>query len=609
MTTRLSICIVCLTISPVLSAEPSTRPRDNALAGLRPGHPRLLVLDADVERVRKLIASDPQAKALRDKVHKSALEILDQPTVVHRLIGPRLLDQSRACLARVNILAGMYRLEGDRRFAERAEKEMLAAAAFPDWNPAHFLDTAEMTAALGIGYDWLYHVLPAESRATIRRAIMEKGLREGEKVYHKGGWWVATHNNWNQVCNGGLTVGALAIADEEPELAAYTVDQARRSIPRAMTSFAPDGGCPEGPGYWNYAMQYTAYYLAALNTALGRDSGLAASPGLADTGLFRIHCTGPTGLTFNYADAGPGAGDAPQMFYFARQFKRPVYAYDQRRRGPSAMSFNLFWYDPTGGPDDLAALPTATVFKGINVAFLRSSWSDPDALFVGFKGGDNAASHSHLDLGTFVIEALGQRWAADLGPDDYNMPGYFGNQRWNYYRLRTEGQNTLTINGKNQDPKAKAPIIAFDQTATRPRVVADLSAAYKGQADRVLRGVGLLDGRQVLIQDEINADDPVHAVWTLHTAATVEVHGQSAVLKLGGKTARLQVFEPADAQLTVDEPVLDPPQRPLKDIRRIRMTLNLGAPGGRIAVLFSPGGGPLETPRFEPLSRWAPQPR
>jgi len=41
---------------------------------------------------------------------------------------------------------------------------MLAAAQFPDWFPKHFLDTAEMTAALGVGYDWLFDFLSAEER-------------------------------------------------------------------------------------------------------------------------------------------------------------------------------------------------------------------------------------------------------------------------------------------------------------------------------------------------------------------------------------------------------------------------------------------------------------
>ena len=55
-----------------------------------------------------------------------------------------------------------------------------------------------------------------------------------------------------------------------------------------MASFAPDGGWPEGPGYWDYATQYNVFYLAALETALGTDFGLDKTPGFADTGNFRI---------------------------------------------------------------------------------------------------------------------------------------------------------------------------------------------------------------------------------------------------------------------------------------------------------------------------------
>lgn len=71
-------------------------------------------------------------------------------------------------------------MTGDDQFKERAEQEMLAAAAFPDWNPSHFLDVGEMTAALAIGYDWLYDALPPASRAIIRQAIVEKGLKMGD---------------------------------------------------------------------------------------------------------------------------------------------------------------------------------------------------------------------------------------------------------------------------------------------------------------------------------------------------------------------------------------------------------------------------------------------
>ncbi|MBI4579963.1 MAG: heparinase II/III family protein [Planctomycetes bacterium] len=623
---RMLLCVLICTPTWAQSGGP---PADaDVLRTLRSGHPRLLVLDEDFARVRELIETNADARRLHEGLVKYATRVLDDEPVVHRLIGPRLLDQSRTCLHRVSTLAALYRLDGDplhatgreasksdevasrvkgdRRFADRAIKEMLTAAAFPDWNPRHFLDTAEMANALGIGYDWLYDVLSAEQRRAIRTAIVEKGLTPGLAVYRKGGWWADAVHNWNQVCNGGMTVGALAIADEERAIAAEVIGFARRSIPRAMATFAPDGGWPEGPGYWNYATRYTAYYWAALNTALDNDFDLKSMPGFADTGLFRIHCEGPTGLAFNYADGGSTVGGSGQMMYFARLFDRPVYAAYAREHRSDTGVFDLLWYDARGTAADIDKLPAAAWFRGIDVAFLRSKWHDPAATFVGFKGGDNRANHSHLDLGTFVLDGQGERWAVELGADDYNMPGYFGSQRWTYYRLRTEGQNTLVINGENQDPKAKAPIVAFDSSSDRSFAVADLSAAYAKHARRVQRGVALLDSQAVLIQDEIDAASPVEVAWSMHTTAAAEPDGRDVIMTLNGKTMRARVLEPASAAWTVEEVKLDPPLKPLRDTRKLMLGLRTEGAASRIVVLMSPGAASAaaDAPVVRPLAQW-----
>ncbi|MCM8821879.1 MAG: heparinase II/III-family protein [Candidatus Omnitrophica bacterium] len=86
-------------------------------------------------------------------------------------------------------------------------------------------------------------------------------------------------------------------------------------------------------------------------------------------------------------------------------------------------------------------MPCDRYFRNIEVVTMRSDWEDRDAIFVGFKAGKNSFSHSHLDIGSFVMDALGHRWIIDLGYDNYNLLGYFGKERWNYYRLRAEGQN------------------------------------------------------------------------------------------------------------------------------------------------------------------------
>ena len=170
--------------------------------------------------------------AIRDRFRRECQKLLSTAPVTRKLSGPRLLHMSRRCLNRVTKLAGMFRLEGDERFAERAIREMLAAAAFTDWNPSHFLDVAEMTCAMAVGYDWLYDQLSEPSRREIRAAIIDKGVALPFTTRHKG--WVRARNNWGQVCHGGLTTGALAVMEHEPDLAARTVHHRKRLPERAV---------------------------------------------------------------------------------------------------------------------------------------------------------------------------------------------------------------------------------------------------------------------------------------------------------------------------------------------------------------------------------------
>jgi len=585
---------------------------EDVLKTLRKGHPRLMVLDEDIARVEQAIATDATAKAWHEALRQDAEEMLGEKPVVHRLIGPRLLDQSRLALRRISTLAGMYRLDGDKRFVERARQEMLTAAAFKDWNPSHFLDVAEMTNALAIGYDWLYDQLSAEDRATIRNAIVELGLKEGAKVYEGHRWWAVAKHNWNQVCNGGMTSGALAIADEEPALAGRIIQWGRQSIPLAMASFAPDGGWAEGPGYWNYATRYNVYYLAAVETALGTDFGLKKMPGFAETDFFRIHFVGPNGKSFNYADAGEREGTAAQSMWFAREFDQPVFAAQERYLAKNRVDiFHLLWFDGREEPATTGKFPLDAVFRGVNVAFFRSAWQDPKAVFVGFKGGDNKANHSHLDLGTFVLDAQGQRWAMDLGSDEYNMPGYFGNKRWTYYRLRTEGHNTLTIDGQNQNTAGKAPLVAYHSSPERAFAVADLSEGYKANTTRVVRGIALEDRRRVVVRDEVEAKEPVEVVWNFHTPAAVRVQSGGgepvAILSQGGEEMEVRVLSPKGARFEVLPG--DPPQEGgharRGKVSNLTVKLAEKVKEARVTVVISPVGEKVEASKeAKPLAQW-----
>lgn len=590
------------------------------LARLKPGHPRLLAGAAEFDRLKERVRNHPTLQPWAERLRDRARRILtDAPSRYEIPDGLRLLSTSRRVLDRVQTLALLYRLDGDPRYIERAWRELDAAAHFPDWNPRHFLDTAEMTLAFAIGYDWLFDVWTAEQRSGLRQALVEKGLKPAQTSYRGAstyGWWVKARHNWNQVCNGGIGMGALALADEEPALAGEILEAALQSLPLPMAEFAPDGAWNEGPGYWNYATAYNVIFLAGLESALGTDFGLSGMPAFADTGLFPIYLTGPLDRTFNYADGGDGTIRAPQMFWLARKFDRPAYA---RYQKPIALpgALDLLWHDPRFDAAPANDLPLDKYFRGSEVATFRSAWGDRNALFVGFKAGDNKANHSNLDLGSFVLDALGVRWAVDLGADNYNLPGYFGKQRWTYYRMRAEGHNTFVVQpdtGPDQDPAAAAPIIRFVSQPARAFAIADLTPAYAKQARQARRGLAILQRKQVLVQDELQTDS-ADVWWFMHTPGQVKISdgGLTATLSLGNSRLWARLLAPASAQFSVMEaqplPTSPHPETQGQNTAVRKLAVHLSAATDlRLAILLVPlregEMPPTKLPEIVPLAEW-----
>src|SRR5207248_2464272 len=120
-------------------------PPEKILALLKKEHPRLLATARDFEVLKQIIARNTEVKKWHDALKSDAEKILKQePSKYEIPDGKRLLFTSRRVLERVRLLALMYRLDGDKRFVERAWRELETAANFKDWNPSHFLDTAEM---------------------------------------------------------------------------------------------------------------------------------------------------------------------------------------------------------------------------------------------------------------------------------------------------------------------------------------------------------------------------------------------------------------------------------------------------------------------------------
>jgi len=591
---------------------------DEVLKTLDRTHPRLMLKETGLSELKKRIGTDALLKASVDALLRNADAISRKPPLVYKKIGPRLLQVSRDCVNRMYTLGLAWRLTGDVKYVDAAKGNLLAVCAFDDWNPSHFLDTAEMSHAVGIGYDWFYVALDDATRAKVRKGLVKNGLVPGAAAYGPGKsrmWWVTSDFNWNQVCNGGLIVGALAIAETDPEWAEKIVPPAVASLPKAVASYAPDGAWGEGPGYWDYATMYTAYALAGLESALGTDYGLGKIKGLSEAGWFPILTAGPTGLFFNFADAGENERrrNSPCLFYLASRYAGPAFAEAEREmmgKRPGE-PLDIIWYVP-GGRGNLPAPPLDKRFRGdVEVVTMRSTCDSADALFVGVKAGYNHVNHGHLDLGTFVVDALGVRWACDLGRDDYNLPGYWDgsratDQRWTYYRLNSLSHNVALLDGRSQNVDAKTKFDTFKSTPGFACAVVELTSAYLPEAKSVKRGLAMIDRRSVLIQDEFELVKPCEIAWGMTTGAAIVLAGNRAVLREGEKEMDVAVVSPKGATFSVESAERQPPDHENKGIRRLMIRLAEQQGSVRVVVWMGPRAGaePGKPPAIKPLAEW-----
>ncbi|MFM7180052.1 MAG: heparinase II/III family protein [Verrucomicrobiales bacterium] len=577
---------------------------DAILNSLKSGHPRLLLNEAKIRELRELVQHDATAKRLYADIKAGADKSLKQePTIYELRDGRRLIYVSNKVLKRVQNLAFMHLMTSEKRYAERAWLELKTASEYKDWNPDHFLDTAILTKAFAIGSDWLWDVWTPDQREILRRAIVVKGLQPAMKVYASGRGWAKGTNNWNQVCNGGIGMGALAVADTDKELAGEILHHAIKSIPIAMSAYAPDGAGYEGPGYWSFGSLYNIMLISSLETALGTDFGLAKVEGFRQSGDYPIYLSGAKRIGFDFGDANPSATSAAQHLWMGQRYGIPRYTWFRQEAlsdGKSGGLWDLIWLDGAAAKVPPGLMSADKHFRNAEVVTMRDSWNDDSGFAIAMQGGDNAASHRHLDLGSFILEADGIRWILDSGKEKQTYHKHrHGVGRNDFYRVRAEGHNTLVVNpdgSPDQDPRAKVAFTDFVSAKDHASVSIDLSAAHTKDAMSVNRSFRLDRGSAFTVSDRISCAKPSE-IWSFfHTRAEMKLaeDGKSAILSDNGKTLRVMLTEPSAAVFRVlpAEPFPGSPnpsvQTPNNGLRKLAIQLE-GVKETRITVRFQRG--------------------
>ena len=454
-----------------------------------------------------------------------------------------------------------------------------------------FLDCAEIAVAVSLAYDWLYTEFSNSERQIIEESLFQHVLEPALAAYNdRFTLWPKRRDNCTLVSNSGILVVSLAVLERYPEVATQLIRHSLTSSVRIFEALSPDGAWPEGLSYWSLAMRYAGLMVAALESTFDHSFGLADRPGFAQTGDFALHAVGPFGATFNFGDSEIRFDVSP-LAWFAHRFKR---ASDTRLVEPYDgwyLPFTAIWANKSNTRSRAVAPPTGKVFHSANLACFRNTWSnDAQArpVYIAIKGGNAVGTtvgsssrpedvilHTQADAGSFVIDGAKHRWVIDLGPDDYDLPGYFDHgpdnisgPRWRYYRTHATGHNTLVIDGHNQIPNASAPIIGSCVDGQSKWVVFDLSGAYGKPAGCIRRGAALT-GRQVIIQDEVSPDISGTIVWTVHTSAEpVSIAGSVARFRLGDDRFVARILEPEAARFEIAFPP-EPRAFPIADVRQL----------------------------------------
>ena len=544
-------------------------------------HPRILGTKEDFDRARSLLQTDEYMKRSYNELYANAEVMLTQP-VCEFIIpdGKRLLDTSRLVKKRLETLGFVYQMSGEERFAQRAYEEMAAAAAFPNWNPSHFLDVGEMSYAFGVGYDWCYDYFTEEQRKVIIDGLKKFGLDEAYAQMKPRSGFTNNTNNWNTVCCGGIGVGALAIFEEYPDFCAELISIGVECMPKSMVETAPNGCYPEGPGYWAYGTSYSFYIISAMNSALGTDFGLSEIAGMKETGYYPMYIASNNG-TFNYADGGAGLIGGSHLFWMAKHYNEPLMSWYQKAKFATGDGLAMLWYDPAflQTPEDAGSNLDMCFYGSESLATFRSSFEDPTSTFAGLKAGDNQSSHGDLDVGTFIFDAMGVRWAKELGAETYDTPGYWESSptagRWTYYGKRAEGHNTLVINPDDQADQNVYAVDKVEKYVSEPGggyAIVDMAQAYKDDATVAKRGLMLFDARsKIMVQDELKCKVPSEVYWFMHTDTQISLGDDPriAILTSGNKRLKAEIVEPAEAKFEImDTAPLPTSPNPKENIKR-----------------------------------------
>lgn len=300
-------------------------------------------------------------------------------------------------------------------------------------------------------------------------------------------FWFSVENNWSAVCAGAVGMAALLLVEDQERLA-WMQTKVVDGMESFLAGYGDDGCCMEGAGYWTYGFGYYVYWAEMLHAYTGGKLDL-----LQDGKIRRIaEYAGSVSLTLpacvNYSDCSPSMRLHPGLMSRLRQRigasvptvpLPPSFHDDHCYRWPHQVR-NLLWTDEAS----LKGESSSGTIRFPDAGWVIDKRNTSAGLFAfSAKGGTNAESHNHNDLGHFIVHVGGETLLTDLGPGVYTKD-YFGPNRYAHLQTSSQGHSVPVINGQEQKEghEHRAEILRSENDGDRLYFDLDLTRAYGEEA-------------------------------------------------------------------------------------------------------------------------------
>jgi len=324
-------------------------------------------------------------------------------------------------------------------------------------------------------------------------------------------------NNWNPWINYNMLTSYLLL-ESDPVKKVAEVRKIINSLDKFLNGYSDDGGCDEGPSYWGAAGALLYESLEVLKMATGDKFDVYDNPLVQNIGtyFYKVNIHAP--YFINFADADATTGGSPSTVYrYGKAIRDPQMqefgAYLAKLGGWGERSLggkigdqikNLGLLDEIKNAKATEALVADFWLPDTEVAGARDKEGSYKGFFFGAKGGFNAESHNHNDVGSCVMYYDGKPCLIDIGREEYSAKT-FSSKRYEIWTMQSKYHNLPVINGKDQKEGSgyKAKNSTFTANAKSATFSTDIAGAWQKDAmvKSWIRSYTLNRGKNFKIRD------------------------------------------------------------------------------------------------------------